>query len=73
MEITSSGSLLVFETGNRTLAYQKKRISLKLSNGAIVVRYRSKDIFYITNHEEVTTPSSTSMSDLYSELLALKA
>lgn len=73
MEITESGSLLVFEQGDKTDAYQKKRLSFKLANGAIVIKYRSKDLYYITDHEDVTVPSSTSMYDLYSKLLELKA
>lgn len=73
MEITESGSLLVFEQGDKTDAYQKKRLSIKLANGAIVVRYRNKDLYYITDNEDVAIPSSASMSDLYSKLLELKA
>lgn len=72
MDISREGSLLLMKTGPATFRYTAKDVTFHFDGKVVEIKRDKIKLFTISNHKTVTSPISTSLSDLCAKLEELK-
>lgn len=62
------GDQYVFTSGSTRASYPREEVFMDFDGSGISIKLGQQVLYFITNHTQVTTPSGSSLSDLFSKI-----